>query len=85
MNTERRNQFKAFLGIVGIASILFGLVIIADIRSNNDYMDSKPKVAWADDVHNPENEEFVCEVAFNLNIPMDSVTQEQFNERYDIK
>jgi len=35
-----------------------------------------------DDIRNPDNAEFVVEVAFNLDIPVDSVTQEQFNERY---
>jgi len=35
-----------------------------------------------DDIKHPYNEEFIVEVAFNLDIPIDSVTQEQFNERY---
>jgi len=39
-------------------------------------------VIWADNIHNPDNEEYVVEVAFNLDIPVDSVTQEQFNQRY---
>jgi len=41
-------------------------------------------VLWKDHIANPENREFVAEVAFNLNIPIDSVTQEQFNKRYGI-
>lgn len=41
-------------------------------------------VKWADNIHNPENEEFVEEVAFNLCIPTDQVTQEQFNIRYQL-
>lgn len=39
-------------------------------------------VKWANDIHNPENDEFVGEVAFNLGISKDEVTQEQFNRRY---
>ena len=39
-------------------------------------------VSWEDNIYNPENEEFVVEVAFNLDIPVKSVTQAQFNERY---
>jgi hypothetical protein len=45
-------------------------------------VDACPK--WADNIHNPENEEFVEEVAFNLCIPTDQVTQEQFNSRYEL-
>jgi hypothetical protein len=37
---------------------------------------------WPDSIHNPVNAEYVLEVAFNLDIPVDSVTQEQFNNRY---
>ena len=39
---------------------------------------------WADNIHNPENEEFVEECAFNLSIPAAKVTQEQFNSRYGL-
>ena len=38
--------------------------------------------SWGDSIYNPENEEFVVEVAFNLDITVDEVTQEQFNDRY---
>jgi len=37
---------------------------------------------WQNSIDNPANEEFVEEVAFNLDIPVEEVTQEQFNERY---
>lgn len=37
---------------------------------------------WPDSILNPENEEFVTEIAFNLGIENSEVTQEQFNERY---
>lgn len=40
---------------------------------------------WEDNIHNPNNQPFVLECAFNLNIHPDSVTQEQFNQRYGIK
>jgi hypothetical protein len=33
-------------------------------------------------ISNPENAEFVNEVAFNKGIPTSSVTQEMFDERY---
>lgn len=38
--------------------------------------------AWENSIYNPDNEEFVVEVAFNLEISVDEVTQEQFNDRY---
>jgi hypothetical protein len=38
--------------------------------------------SWADNIKNPENEEFVEEVAFNLNKPVSQVTQQEFNNRY---
>lgn len=41
-----------------------------------------PEIAWEDDISNPDNQPYVLEVAFNLDIPVDSVTQAQFNMRY---
>lgn len=37
---------------------------------------------YEDSIHNPENEEYVVEVAFNLDISPEQVTQKQFNNRY---
>lgn len=45
---------------------------------------SLSQVAWEDNINNPENHEFVVEVAFNEGVEMWEVTQEQFNERYSI-
>lgn len=41
-----------------------------------------PEIAWEDDINNPDNQPYVLEVAFNLGIDVDSVTQAQFNDRY---
>ena len=38
---------------------------------------------WANCIYNLENKEYVEEVAFNLNIKPEEVTQEQFNKRYN--
>ena len=43
------------------------------------------KVSYKDSIHNPENKDFVEEVAFNLDIKTSQVTQQQFNTRYGIK
>lgn len=47
----------------------------------------KPRLAikWEHDIKNPANEEYVNEVAFNLNKKLKNVTQEEFNDRYGIK
>ena len=39
-------------------------------------------VRYGNSINNPNNDEFVVEVAFNLDIPVDEVTQRQFNARY---
>jgi hypothetical protein len=51
-----------------------------------------PVVRWADNVRNPENEEFVVEVAFNkkkggnvTKMDLKKVTQDEFNQRYGVK
>ena len=36
----------------------------------------------ADDIHNPDNKEYVEEIAFNEEIAPEAVTQEMFNARY---
>jgi hypothetical protein len=36
----------------------------------------------ADSIHNPENREYVEEIAFNEEIAPEAVTQEMFNARY---
>ena len=45
------------------------------------HVDSCPN--WANCIHNAYNREYVEEVAFNLNIKPEEVTQEQFNTRYN--
>lgn len=47
----------------------------------------KPKmtIKWEHSIKNPDNEEYVNEVAFNLNKKLNKVTQEEFNDRYNIK
>ena len=64
------------------------LILVAVITLSSCSMEKKFSVdacpSWADNIHNPDNEEFVEEVAFNLNISADEVTQEQFNIRYNL-
>ena len=60
----------------------------AKAKAYNDKQMKKAKrhrVAYADDIHNPANAEFVEEVAFNEDIEPSSVTQAQFNMRYGVE
>jgi len=41
-------------------------------------------IVWRNHIYNPDNEPYVEEVAFHLVIEPEDVTQEQFNERYDL-
>jgi len=43
-------------------------------------VDACPK--WSNNIKNPNNEEFIQEVAFNLNKTPQQVTQTEFNARY---
>ena len=43
-----------------------------------------PTLKWADDIRNPDNEEFVEETRFNKK-NNSKVTQKEFNQRYKIK
>jgi hypothetical protein len=65
-----------------ITILAVALTLASCSVGNKISVDACPK--WADNIHNPENEEFVEEVAFNLHISADEVTQEQFNIRYNL-
>ena len=59
--------------ILSISIIILSLVSCSLIQ----------RAAWEDNISNPENFEYVQEVAFNKGIPVYEVTQEMFNERYN--
>lgn len=61
---------------------LLVLMITALCCSCATHKSTHNKVSWEDDIHNPDNAEFVEEVAFNLGIPVGKVTQADFNYRY---
>lgn len=48
----------------------------------NFYLQVDKKTAWSDDIRNKDNKEYVAEVAFNLGIEPNRVSQTQFNNRY---
>ena len=64
-------------------AILFIAMIATSCKSSRHAScDAYGKVKWEDNIKNPENGEFVCEVAFNEGITAEEVTQAQFNARY---
>ena len=67
---------KKFIAeILVVAVIVVAFILTSCTVSPNE-------LAWDDNIANPENHDFIVEVAFNLDIHVDSVTQEQFNARY---
>ena len=74
----------AVIYVVAAICLLFIMTSCASVKTHHTSrhfkVDACPR--WADNIKNPENEEFVEEVAFNKGISSSAVTQEQFNERY---
>jgi len=70
-----------------IVSVLYVLVcaVKGKIERTNLYpLQETKQTIQSNSIEDPSNYEYVIETAFNLGIPVDSVTQEQFNERYNI-
>jgi hypothetical protein len=57
-------------------------IIATSCGSSHATCDAYSRVKWENNIKNPENGEFVTEVAFNLGIENNQVTQAQFDERY---
>jgi hypothetical protein len=55
---------------------------LAKCYQDGGKLKGKSKTAWSDDIRNPENAEYVSEVAFNKGVSEKRVTQKQFNKRY---
>lgn len=74
----------AVIYVVAAICLLFIMTSCASVKTHHTSrhykVDACPR--WADNIKNPENEEFVEEVAFNLNKPVSQVTQKEFNNRY---
>ena len=70
-----------FLWTIIIFSALYALASC----STTQHCDAYGSVKWEDDIHNPDNEEYVVEVAFNEGVSVHQVTQSMFNERYVVE
>jgi len=62
----------------GIILVITTVLVLASCKSTYHECDAY----GVNSISNPENAEFVEEVAFNEGIPASSVTQAQFNARY---
>jgi hypothetical protein len=67
----------AYFVIISIVAI-----IATSCGSSHATCDAYSSVKWENSINNPENGEFITEVAFNLGIENSQVTQAQFDERY---
>jgi len=65
-----------------VAMLFVAMIATSCKSSRHANCDAYGKIKWEDSIKNPENEEFVCEVAFNEGITAEEVTQAQFNARY---
>jgi hypothetical protein len=73
---KRLSFDKLGLALIGLGFWCLLVALIYEHDRNNEWID-------IDSIHNPINYEYVVETAFNNgNIPIDSVTQAMFNERY---
>ena len=59
-------------------------LLILSICTGCMKQNSLSQIRWCDNINNPENYEFVVEVAFHCKVEIWEVTQSQFNERYSI-
>lgn len=62
--------------------ILFFALWLVVMIAGISYTIKQERKQWANSIYNEANRDYVIEVAFNLGISPDSVTQKQFNNRY---
>ena len=62
--------------------IITAVIMLASCKSTYHECDAYGKVKWENSICNPENGDFVAEVAFNEGCTAEEVTQEQFDNRY---
>ena len=81
LSTYPINSLKLFI-MKKTITIITVAIILASCSTQKKFNVNACPVKWSDSVYNPDNEDYVEEVAFNLGISDTAVTQEQFNERY---
>lgn len=81
--TSKLDSAAVLVVLYFITAICLGFMLTScgSAKYATHHVDRCP--SWANCINNPENKEFVDEVAFNLNIKPQQVTQEQFDKRYN--
>lgn len=69
---------KLTVGIYFLLIITVAL-ILGSCKSSGHTCDA---YSWEDSIENPDNKEFLIEVAFNEGVAPEEVTQIMFNQRY---
>jgi len=69
-----------------VAIIYFALtvslaIVLGSCSSGKKYVECDA-YSWEDSIENPDNAEFLIEVAFNEGVAPEEVTQSMFNQRY---
>ena len=62
--------------------LIVPLILLMVLIGTAIYHTVKPAPKWENSIRNPKNADYVSEVAFNLEIPTEKVTQRQFRKRY---
>jgi hypothetical protein len=62
--------------------IITAVIMLASCKSTYHECDAYGKVKWENSICNPENGDFIAEVAFNEKCTAEQVTQEMFDARY---
>ena len=63
-------------------AILFVAMLATSCASSGHACDAYSDIKWEDNINNPDNEEFITEIAFNEKCAPEEVTQSMFNQRY---
>lgn len=75
---KRENKILMFALL--FFAFAFSMAILTSCQKESVVQQSP--IDWVDDIHNPENFEYVQQTADDLMITYEEVTQDQFNKRY---
>jgi hypothetical protein len=77
----KTRQVKLTVGIYFLL-ILTVALILGSCKSSGHACDAYGDIKWEDNINNPDNGEFITEIAFNEKCAPQEVTQIMFNQRY---
>ena len=80
ITSKPNNMNRSIKPLILIIAIAIAFALSSCKKDNS--IKEPIQVNWVDCIYNPENYEYVNEVADNLGITFEEVTQSQFNDRY---